>query len=102
MWILRKTNNKKFWTLQIWSLSFLKRFSFCTKRSSIIGQKSKENNRDSYNKFFITLFSLRKNLGEMEGYANLFNMDEIPIYFNLLSKNEIANICERYVNIVKL
>ena len=38
----------------------------------------------------------------MEGYANLFNMDEIPIYFNLLSKNEIANICERYVNIVKL
>ena len=97
----QKQVNKSFRVLQVWCLSFLKRYSFCIKRSSVVGQKLKENNRDGYNKFFRTLYSLRKNLGECEGYANLFNMDEIPIYFNLISKNEVAKIGERYVNVIR-
>ena len=46
----KKQANKSFRVLQIWSLSFLKRYSFCIRRSSVIGQKLKENNRDAYNK----------------------------------------------------
>ena len=97
----KKQINKGFRVLQIWSLSFLKKFSFCIRRSSVVGQKLKENNREAYNNFFGTLFSLRKNLGESEGYGNIFNMDEIPIYLNLVSKNEVVQIGERYVNTIK-
>ena len=60
-----------------------------------------ESLRDAYNKFFRTLYSLRKNLGESEGYGNLFNMDEIPIYFDLVSKNEGIKIGERYINTLR-
>jgi transposase-like protein len=97
----KKQINKGFRVLQIWSLTFLRKFAFCIRRSSAVGQKLRENNREAYNKFFETLFSLRKNLGESKGYGNIFNMDEIPIYFNLVSKNEVVQIGERYVNTIK-
>ena len=79
----KKQAIKSFRVLQIWSLSFLKRYSFCITRDSVIGQKLKEINRDAYNKFFQTLYSLRKSLGESENY-DTFKAYLIFIYKKIL------------------
>ena len=64
-----------------------------------IGQKIKECCKQVYNNFYNRLYLLRFDIEDNESMLNLFNMEETPIWFQMVSKTTVAKISERSINV---
>ena len=64
-----------------------------------IGQNLKLNAKQQYYDFYKKLYNLRNQIGDYDNYQNLFNMDETPIWFEMVSKTTVEKIGEKSVNV---
>jgi len=78
---------------------FLKRYSYSIRTITDAGQKLKENSKIEYQEFFKWLYSLRFEIGDYENMCNIYNMDETPIWFEMISKNTTSKLGEKSVMI---
>lgn len=97
---LDKTLEKKtFNALYCWCYDFLKRYSYSIRRATHIRQKLKDNNKEQFKQFFSILYNIRNNLEKKNIYPIIYNMDETPIMFEMVSKTTICEIGTRNVNV---
>lgn len=82
-----------------WCYRFLKRNSYGIRSITRIGQKIKESCKQEYADFFTNLYRLRFQIGDIEGYPNIFNMGETPICFEMIARTTIEKIGEKSVNV---
>ena len=90
-------NKSSYHALQVWCYAFLKRYSYGIRAITHAGQNLKENSKIEYQEFFRRLYSLRFNIGDYENMCNIYNMDETPIWFEMISKNTISKLGEKSV-----
>lgn len=94
-----KKKDNSFHSLQVWCYRFLKRNSYGIRPITHIGQKLKESCKQEYADFFTNLYRLRFNIGDIDDYSNIFNMDETPICFEMIARTTVEKIGEKSVNV---
>ena len=72
-------------TIYSWYCSFLKRYGYYIKCTTHIAKKLKENTRITYKDFLTFVYKMRDEIGDLDDYDNIINMDEIPIYMDNIS-----------------
>ena len=83
----------------MWCYLFLKRNSYGIRSITYIGQKIKESCKQKYGDFFTNLYRLRFHIGDIDGYPNIFNMEETPICFEMIARTNVEKIGEKTVNV---
>ena len=94
-----KKKGNSFHSLQMWCYRFLKRNSYGIRSITHIGQKIKESCKQEYADFLTNLYRLRFHIGDIEGYPNIFNMDETSICFEMIAHTNVEKIGEKSLNI---
>ena len=90
-------NKRSFHALQVWCYAFLRRYGYGIRSITHAGQKLKENSKIEYEEFFRKLYSLRFKIGDVQNMCNIYNMDETPIWFEMISKNTVTKLGEKTV-----
>ena len=92
-------NKRSFHALQVWCYALLRRYGYGIRSITHAGQKLKENSKMEYEEFFRKLYSLRFRIGDDQNMCNIYNMDETPIWFEMISKNTVSKIGEKIVTV---
>lgn len=92
-------NKRSFHALQVWCYAFLRRYGYGIRAITHAGQKLKENSKIEYEEFFRKLYSLRFQIEEDHNMCNIYNMDETPIWFEMISKNTVTKLGEKTVTV---
>ena len=90
-------NKRSYHALQVWCYAFLRRYSYGIRAITHAGQKLKENSKIEYQEFFRKFYSLRFEIGDYAKMCNIYNMDETPIWFEMISKNTISKLGDKSV-----
>ena len=92
--------DKKYKTLLEWCYQLLKRYSYSIRKITHVGQSIKSSSKEDYKHFLEIVYAIRKENGDFKNNFNIFNMDETPIYFEMVSNKTIEKIGEKTVTIV--
>ena len=73
---------KNYNTIHCWYCNFLKRYGFCIRTSTHVGQKLKENTMSMYKEFLKADYNIWNDVGDLLDYDNIINMGETPIFMD--------------------
>ena len=94
-----ENKNKSYSALHMWCFRFLKRYSYKIRAVTHIGQQLKENVENELHKFYEILYRMRSRIKELPDKNNIFNMEERPIYFEMVTKTTITKIGTKSLNV---
>ena len=76
--------------LEHWYLAFLRSYSFSLRISTHIGQRLRECANTDYKEFMNYVYTLRTKYENDNIYPDIYNMEETPIYLELISNKTVA------------
>ena len=92
--------NKNYHSLLNWCYMFLKRNNYSIRQSTHVGQL-KNNSKFEFIKFLIIFYSIIRNYQINLSYEYIINMDETPIWLEMIGKKKLEKIGNKTV-ILKL
>ena len=90
---------KNYKTLLNWSYRFLKRNNYSIRRATHLGQELKKNVKEEFIKFLNIIYSIRRTYHINESYECIINMDETPVWFEMISKTTVIKLV---INLLQL
>ena len=90
---------KNYKTLLNWSYRFLKRNNYSIRRATHLGQELKKNVKEEFIKFLNIIYSIRRTYHINESYECIINMDETPVWFEMISKTTVDKIGNKSVTV---